>query len=195
MGRASVSVVWSVKTDGLSTRDPSKRIIVAAAEHLAENRDRYLFGSILSDSTILIPVPKSAPLQKGELWAPLRIAEELHRAGFGAAVEPLVERHTPVRKSSTSRAGNRPSPEEHYLSMRLASRPLMVPEITLVDDVVIKGRTSFPVTARLRDAYPGVPISLFAVARTRSGVTDLANNLEPHVGRIYFRDGDTNRDD
>lgn len=195
VGRASVTTTLDVKVDGLARWDPTKRVIVAIAERLAERREEYPFGTILSQTTILIPVPRSSPLQTGALWPAQRIAEELVRVGFGSGVVPLVVRRTPVTKSSTAGPGSRPSPEAHYSSMGVAGQPMLVESITLVDDVVSRGRTAFAAAARLRDVYPGVPLSLFAVARTRSNATSLDSYVQPFVGRIRYINGDTNRDD
>jgi pyrimidine operon attenuation protein/uracil phosphoribosyltransferase len=195
VGRASVTTTLDVKADGLARWDPTKRVIVAIAERLAERREEYPFGKILSQTTILVPVPRSSPLQTGALWPAQRIAEELVRFGFGSSVVPFVVRRTPVTKSSTAGPGNRPSPEAHYTSMSVAGQPLLVESITLVDDVVSRGRTAFAAAARLRDVYPRVPISLFAVARTRSNATSLDSYVQPFVGRIRYINGDTNRDD
>ncbi len=196
IGRAAFRTVQDVKSDGRSVRDPDKRVIVAIAENVAENRETYPFGSILTDSTVLVPIPRSAPLRAGDVWPPMLIAEELHRVGFGTAVEPLIVRVKGVPKSSTSKPGERALSEVHYKSMRLSSgQPRLLSEITLIDDVVTRGRTSLGAAARLRDAYPGVSITLFTVARTCSLVTNMESYIQPFVGRIRFRDGDTNRDD
>src|ERR1035437_2281423 len=96
IGRAAYRTVLDVKSDGRSVRDPEKRVIVAVAENVAENRETYPFGGIFTDTTLLVPIPRSAPLRAGDVWAPLLIAEELHRLGFGIGVERLIVRTSAV---------------------------------------------------------------------------------------------------
>jgi orotate phosphoribosyltransferase-like protein len=58
--------------------------------------------------------------------------------------------------------------------------------LIIVDDVVTRGATLLACYARLSEAYPDVPISVFALIRTMSGA-EIAKMLDPVTGTIKLQ--------
>lgn len=99
------------------------------------------FSSFFQNDTVLVPMPKSTPMQKGTLWVPERIAFNLLDQGLGNKVVPMLERVAAVAKSAWSAPQDRPLPQQHYDSM-VVQKPLEDPKrILLVDDIVTRGST------------------------------------------------------
>lgn len=149
----------------------------------------------LAADVTLVPVPRSAPLTQGALWPARVIADVLRAGGFGREVLPLVERVTAVPKSATSLAKDRPLWHAHYAS--LAARPgLIAPtKITLVDDVLTMGRTTYACAQRLHEAFPQAELRIFAIIRTLGLVANIATVIDPTVGKITgYSSGKTFRD-
>ncbi|HEX4266428.1 MAG TPA: hypothetical protein VHY36_00975 [Steroidobacteraceae bacterium] len=78
---------------------------------------------------------------------------------------------------------------EHYASFSLEG-PLGVREhrgnvsrLTLVDDVITRGRTLLAAAARIHAAFPGAEVSAFALLRT----------LDPCEGDVRWISGDARR--
>ena len=138
---------------------------------------------------MLVPVPSSAPLMKDSLWVPRRIGVELIEQGLADELQPLLKRVRPVARSSgVTHAEHRPSPAQHYASMSVQARLGSFSHITLVDDVVTRGSTLIACASLLTDAYPGVQVKAFALARSdnRVELEDSREMLAPVLGRITF---------
>ena len=138
----------------------------------------------LNPAVTLVPVPRSAPLREDALWPSLVIAEVLMAAGFGGRVEPLLERVTAVRKSSSSPASERPLITEHKASLRVRAGLFAPEQITLVDDVLTLGRTTAACAELLQDAFPGSTIRIFAMMRTQGFVPEIEAVFDPSVGIV-----------
>lgn len=146
-----------------------RQLIPFAVERLLESRDRDLHD-LLSPNTLLVPAPRSAPFsptQRNVLWVPRRICQELLAKGFGAGVEELIVRKTPVEKSAYMARGQRPTLADHYHSMEIASRVATADRITIVDDVITKGTTLLAAATLLAEKYPLAEIRCFALIRTK----------------------------
>lgn len=145
--------------------------------------------------TCLVPVPRSAPLVAPDaLWPARMICDALAADGLGL-VHRWLRRHRAVRKSSKSPPGERPTVEEHLASMAVDLDLAQPTRITLVDDVVSRGRTLFASAALLTQAFPSIEVRTFAVIRTQSLVPDVATVLDPVIGRIFRTpDGDADRE-
>jgi len=157
---------------------------------------------------LLVPVPGSAPLQRAE-WVGERLAWCLKEVGLAAGVWPVLRRRHAVRKSAFAAAGERPTVLEHYASFaverafcgrapaaqtRLVSEPAMAGvQLTLVDDVITRGRTLLAAAATLREAFPGAEVRAFAVLRTLGRDETLRQVLEPCEGEVRWVCGDARR--
>lgn len=79
---------------------------------------------------------------------------------------PVITRAMAVAKS----AGNpdRPPLAQHLASLTVQKSFRPPSRLLLVDDVVTSGTTLMACMRRLADAFPGVPIAAFALARVQS---------------------------
>lgn len=157
---------------------------------------------------ILVPVPGSAPLQRAH-WVGARLAWCLKEVGLAAEVWPVLRRRHAVKKSAFAAAGERPSVLEHYASFAIERvfssgapigrcRPAAEPgesglQLTLVDDVITRGRTLLAAAGRLRDVFPGAQIRAFALLRTLGPDETLRQVLHPCEGEVRWVSGDARR--
>jgi phosphoribosylpyrophosphate synthetase len=172
---------------------PIPTSVYVARRLAAQIRETPLAG-LLTERAVLVPVPGSAPAQKGWLWPPLEIARALHAVRLAAEVLPCLKRRVGVRKSSTSSPENRPRAAEHYESLEVEGRLSAPDEIVLVDDVVTRGATLLAAASRLREAFPQTRVRAFAVIRTVSNPEDLVKIGDPQMEWVRLKqDGDTLR--
>lgn len=136
--------------------------------------------------SLLVPVPRSAPLVRGGLWPAAEICRALVSVGIGADVLPCLERQKRVTKAATALPHDRPTPELHYETVRVGGRvlPFQPDALILVDDVVTRGATLVGLVPHLEEAFPGVPLRCFAVCRTISE-GDIDKILDPVAGHIH----------
>lgn len=184
--RRSRLICYAIKNDGASAEAGVpmieyvvQRLVQALAVGAAP--DLYPF---LHRATLLVPVPKSAPLVSGALWVPQRICLSLARAGFGEGTLDLIERVSAVQKSATASSGNRPYPGHHFESMRVRRLATPPRAITLVDDVITRGSTILGAAAVLRNAFPDTYVSAFALVRTCGLVPDVQAIVNPVAGVV-----------
>lgn len=166
------------------------------------------FAPAFGDRVLLIPVPGSSPV-RGLDWIGERLAWCLQQLGLAADVWPVLRRRYAVRKSSFAAAGERPSVLEHYASFAVerdfwgglpmgrrsavrAPRETRL-QLTLVDDVITRGRTLLAAAGRLREAFPGAEIRAFALLRTLASDETLRQVLDPCEGEVRWVSGDARR--
>lgn len=165
-------------------------------ETLARGRFAATFGA----RVVLVPVPGSASTA-AKPWVGERLAWCLRELGLAAAVWPVLRRQYAVRKSAFASAGERPSVLEHYASFaversRLGRMPSLVRErlrLTLVDDVITRGRTVLAAADRLRETFPSAEIRAFALLRTLGRDEPLERMLDPCEGEVRRVSGDARR--
>lgn len=169
-------------------------IIASAVPHL-QNAKADVLRPFLGPDVTLVPVPRSAPLPEGALWPAKVICDVLHGQGFGSEVQTYLTRTRAVPKSSgAQKADDRPLVPVHMQSIE-AERPFFVPDkITIVDDVLIMGRTSFACAELLREVCPNTEIRIFAMIRTQGLQDDIEKIVDPAIGTITgFESGKTRR--
>ena len=171
---------------GSSSIEPSKVVAQILVKNLSHWR------SVFHGDVVLVPVPRSAPIRKNDLWPPFLIAEEMQKAGLGRVLT-LLERVERVNPSSRSLAKERPSPKEHFESIRLLELSVVdVKNVILVDDLVTRGHTFMGCAWKIDEAYPNVGIHAFAAIRTISNPEEFKGFYDPvEQGMItYRRDSD-----
>lgn len=163
------------------------------------------FAAALGGHVVLVPVPGSDSVRR-ERWVGERLAWCLKEIGLASEVWSVLRRRYAVRKSAFASTGERPSLFEHYDSFaiehggsspaqtgfagELGSNPL---RLTLVDDVVTRGRTLLAAAARLREAFPTAEIRAFALLRTLARDEKLDRLIDPYEGEVRRISGDARR--
>ena len=150
--------------------------------------------ALLTDTDILIPVPRSALRLRGSLWPAERIAHALHHEGIGHQIVPLLHRHEAVPRSSSLSSGDkRPDPNRHYDSLKLVWQDALyrgkeVRKLILIDDVVTRGSTLIGCAAHLRNAFPDADVQAFTLARTETDadLNTTKEMLAPLIEQITY---------
>lgn len=163
------------------------------AEGIQNNIRKLPFADYFDTKPVLVPIPNSSLNKRGTLWVPQRIATALVRQRLGNRVAECLKRVTPLRRSATSLAADRPKAEEHYDSIEVTKMLDEPTEILLVDDVVTRGATLLGAANKLADAYPNARIRAFAAMRTISTPEDFVKINDPRTGMITLRGDDTFR--
>jgi predicted amidophosphoribosyltransferase len=177
------NIILQVKTDRryAASGTPIVRMVVERIVAQLDAEARIVFAG----HPMLVPVPGAGLTKPNSVWPARRVCEELIRQGLGEDVLAVVSRTTAVPKSAGS--ADRPRLDQHVRS--LAIQPGLTPpsRLLVVDDVVTSGTTIMACAVKLSQAFPGVPVSGFALARVQSaGNPDRV--LEPAVERVV-RDG------
>jgi hypothetical protein len=184
----------------LKTLDPVWLLRLTADVWL-QARARSRFGGVLGRRVVLVPVPGSG-LPSGADWAGERIAWCLKELELAARVWPVLRRCRAVRKSAFAPAGERPSVLEHYESFAIdetldGGSPREARgaglQLTLVDDVITRGRTVLGAAARLREAFPAAEVRAFALLRTLARGEPLLRILDPCEGEVRWISADARR--
>lgn len=158
--------------------------IKAGREQVIRSAFRYLdeaaaLGPFLNPDVTLVPVPRNAPLREGALWPSRVIADLLLDGGFGGEVLPCIERITAVQRSASARPEDRPLWTTHYESLQVDTGLLAPAQITLVDDVLTLGRTTYACAQRIREAFPQAELRIFAMMRTQGFLPDIEVLVDP----------------
>ena len=177
ISRKSRTVCYGIKADRAD-------VMSEAVARLEKEYEAAGLGEFLGPEVVLVPTPRSAPLVEGALWPAERICERLLAEGLGSSVERVLLRTKAVPKSSFSQPGARPSVERHLET--LVAEPLLLgaERITVVDDVVTKGRTLYVVVCLVKEAFPDAEVRAFALVRTMGRVPEIDEIVSPCVGTI-----------
>jgi len=166
------------------------------------------FAGTFGRRVVLVPIPGSSAVQ-GAAWVGERLAWCLREMGLAAQVWPILRRRSAVRKSAFAPARERPSVLEHYASFAieravlgrkllgdcslLAERGGTGLQLTLIDDVITRGRTLLAAAGRLHEAFRGAEIRSFALLRTLGPNETLRQVLDPCEGEVRWIFGDARR--
>lgn len=198
----SQQICYAIKKDGsldVLASDGVSRVMVRAidraASRIAAELDHFpVLTRSFGDDVLLVPVPRSAPIKPGALWPAQRICESLVAHGLAVDILTCLERVKAIPRSATAAPGERASPDDHYQSIRFVQPPLIPPKrITIVDDVVTRGSTFLGLWPHITTAFPGIPVTLFALVRTES-YKEIDSVIEPVEGTIAIRYGKPHRE-
>lgn len=109
-------------------------------------------------------------------------------------MEPALRRVTPVPKSAFSRVGERPNIDKHIESMEAEAWLSGGDRVTLVDDVITKGRTLYAGCVLVHEVVPTATVRAFGLIRTMGLVPDVEQIVDPAVGLLTYSWGDVNRE-
>jgi len=185
-GQAEVSVRSRRVCHGIKRGDAA--LLEQAIEALGRVFAESGFGAFLGPEVGLVPAPGSAPHVSGGLWPSERIAQALVRAGYGREVLRHLQRTQAVPKSAFAAPGERPNVERHFDTIAAESDLVSPQRLTIVDDVVTRGRTLLACAGRLQEAFPHADVACFALIRTMGLQPEVDRVLSPCTGRI-LRDG------
>ncbi len=163
------------------------------ADGIKNNIRNLPFADYFNTNPILVPTPNSSLNKLDTLWVPQHLATALVKKGLGGKVVECLNRATPLQKSATSSAENRPKAVEHYDSMEVIKTLHEPKEILLVDDVVTRGATLLGAANKLTDAFPNARIRAFAAMRTISSESNFVEINDPCMGTIALHGDKTFR--
>ncbi|MGH8296875.1 MAG: hypothetical protein ACRETZ_15480 [Steroidobacteraceae bacterium] len=169
-----------------------------AARVWLERAGHGRFAALFGERVLLVPVPGSAAAGCTP-WVGERLAWCLQQLGLGAQVWPVLRRRHAVRKSAFAPAGERPSVLEHYASFAIecatdpCERRRGCLRLTLVDDVITRGRTVLAAAGKLREAFPEAEIRAFALLRTLRRGEVPCKLSDPREGEVRWISGDARR--
>jgi hypothetical protein len=84
---------------------------------------------------------------------------------------------------------------QHYETIAVQAHLIQPARLTLVDDVLTMGRTSYACMMRLQESFPNAEIRVFAVIRTQGFIPNVEVIVEPAIGTITgYPSGKTMRD-
>ena len=151
---------------------------------------------MLSKDSVLVPIPRSALTTKEMMWPSKEIADVLVANGYGKIVFPCLERTEAIAKSTSGySAKTRPAVKQQYDTLSVKQEMFTPEKITLIDDVLTMGRTSFACAQRIHEAYPKAHISIFCVVSTQGLIDDMEALFDPSLGTISYNEhtGKTSR--
>ena len=186
MSRKSRDVCYSMKNDTNSA-------IAQLVERLHTDFDGTDLKDVLGPDVTLVPAPRSAPLVDGALWPARRIADELVKRNLRSEVLPIVKRSTAVPKSSHAPAGARATVEQHIESLSLDNLLANPKRVTIIDDVVTKGRMLLAAGTLLEKRFPDAQLGAFALIRTMGLQPEVERIVEICIGHIrknHWNDAD-----
>jgi hypothetical protein len=169
-------------------------VVRMAVERLAETlRNSYVMRAFFGNDVTLVPMPRSSLLVAGALWPADVICQEMVRQGLAAGVEHALRRTTAVPKSAFATKGQRPDLDKHLATMAATPWLASGKHITVVDDVVTKGRTLFAGCVLVQEVQPGATVRAFGLVRTQGFAANVAGTVDPVVGELRQSGGDVDR--
>lgn len=155
--------------------------IKIAVDRLAKIAPDSCLADLLDGTAVLVPTPGSGLPLKNAVWCARTLCDAMVAAGLGDVAATLIERAKPIKKSAYCKPGERPTPREHYDSMKVKALIEAPDKIVLVDDVITKGATFAGAAVRLMEAFPEAEVRAFAMARTQGTMKQI---IEPCRGYI-----------
>jgi hypothetical protein len=162
----------------------AKRVL----EVLSEYRD--FFADFLGPNVVLVPAPGSEILYEGASWPMRDISHKLLAGGFGSRAETWLKRTITVPKSHRVRPEFRPTAQRHYETIDAVQEFLPETKITVVDDIITRGRTTLACVSLLQERYPEADIRAFAFCR-HVNASEVDRIIAPcNDGKVTLESGD-----
>ncbi len=141
--------------------------LINSALDFLDTASPKILEDFFSNDRVLIPVPRSSLLQSDSMWPGRVISSELINRGYGGHTANYLQRIKAVRKASLqASADERPMVTEHMESIGI-NGIITESKVTLIDDIVTQGRTSYACAKKLSEAFPHIKdIKLFTILRT-----------------------------
>lgn len=160
----------------------------------ASNRIKEIkcFDDILNANTVLVPTPSSQIYSEKTFWTTKHICDIMVSQGLGKETKCYVKRAKTIRRSShCSSANERPSVLEHTSTMIHTGEMYPPNSITIIDDVLSLGRTTYATASLVNTLFPEADINIFAFMRTRNfeGYKEFTSVLNPERGFIRYNQG------
>jgi len=173
------NLILQIKTDRShpSTGLPMVRMVIEGIAKRLDDDARAVFDGQL----MLVPVPGSSLTKPHTVWPSRRVCEELVNQGLGEDILTAASRTTAVPKSAGS--ATRPTLDQHLSSLTIQAGLNPPSRLLLVDDVVTSGTTMMACAIKLAQAFPGIPVSGFALARVQS-TGNPTRVLDPIIERV-----------
>jgi predicted amidophosphoribosyltransferase len=160
-------------------------------KRLKEENSNY-FDHCLGSNKLLVPVPNSAKRVKGGIWNTRKICSILCEQGLGHSVEEYLLRHTTVEKSSHFQSADQRTSVKRHLETISVSGQLHneIDQITLVDDILTLGRTTYASAYLLQNHFPNATIRVFAIMRNQGlrELRQIEQVIAKRNGRINFNE-------
>ena len=170
---------------------------IQAAINYIKGDYKDIYKDFFGKDVTVVPCPSSSIIKEDFLNPPLTICKLLVANGLAYEVCDILYRKTPIRRSShCNGAEERPSIQEHIQSIDLKNNILSTKKITIIDDVLTLGRTTYACAKLLNDRFPNIEIRIFAVMRTRNKdkYDDVKNpnigimTYNPNTGKVKLQD-------
>lgn len=183
VARNAKHVGMAMKLDRVSP-EPGTPMIRYAARRLRQNFPAEQRLAFLGPDVVLVPAPGSSLRKPDTLWVPHRLCEALVAEGLGSRVLLALERHTAVPKSAFCSPGERPTVQKHHETIRAESTLPAPARLCIVDDIMTKGSTLLACASRLTEAFPGVDVVVFGMAKTMPFRAEHLRIDQPQTGIV-----------
>ena len=192
--RGTTAVSSQSRTVAYELKSAKPQAVERAVEILRLVLERGELTDFFGPGVVLVPAPRSAPLEPGWLWPGENISRAMVAAGLAKEVLPCLRRIEKVAKSAFAGPGERPSAIRHRDTMAVDPPGLIQPkQVTVVDDVVTKGATLLACASLVKATMPAAEVRVFGLVRTRGLVPDIERIVDPCVGAITWNGSSVDR--
>lgn len=181
--------VLATLRDGSVGQMRAVEVVALRLEEMAVRPEFAFLAQYFGAKTVVVPIPRSAPLKDpNALWPARELCKAIVAQGLACEMSPLLERVLAVPKSALAKSGaERASPDQHFQStaVQAALQLFRGRTLVLVDDVITRGSTMIGMHARLQEAFSSAEVKCFAALRSM-GPKEIESVYEPVQGVIRF---------